>query len=802
MEKNTYRLVFSGELAEGADREQVVERLTRLFKKTPQQLESLFDGSRHVLKGKLTQDQAQSFRKVLEATGARVTVESAPAVTTPTPTETFPQDDIRASFRGRIEPVHVTPLYLLAMAGVTLMMLLIPLIYAAIIGAAGYGLYYHATENLDILEGGGSGRLLIYLTPIVVGGVLVVFMLKPFLLFRGEKRVTIALDPQQEKRLFAFVHCICDAVGARYPSRIEMDNEVNASAGFYRGLRGMVRNELVLTIGAPLVAGMNMRQLGGILAHEFGHFSQGAAMRMSYLINWVNHWLYRAVYQRDVFDEKLERWAAGGIIYTIVILQAARFFVWLTRRILWLFMHLGGIVSSLMSRQMEFDADRYEARLAGSEQFARTSDKLNELSFAAQEVHEAQYQIWSNQSRLLADFPAAVAQKAASCTPQMRQQILEVVAARKADLFDTHPPHPERVASAERESCPGIFHNESPACELFADFDLLAREVTRHFYRHELGLKIDERQLIDHATFESETQRFESERNAMLTFFLEMHSADAPIRIVPPDWNAPLDIDALRKEWDEVCMRQRYSVELTRQTLEDYDQIYSERMNAMAARALLEAGFSIEAEEFGLPVAYVADAENKMESTHEEQQRLLGKLQNNAAHGYQRLQLALSLLSSKSVRQAMGDTEALKREVMSLAEVQSAIVTAMAPIIELRHHNYVMVTLLQNLDNKDDQKVREQLEKAMDALRGIISPLLSQLSNVPFPFEHSEGRLTLAGYLYRDAELPDNPYAMHQLADYLDDDLRAVFYRILGRLCAIALQLEQLFGLECKPLDE
>jgi len=683
------------------------------------------------------------------------------------------------------------------MAGVTLMMLLIPLLYAGVIALVGYGVLMHAVHDVTWLGHGGSGRLVAYLAPIIIGAILVAFMLKPFMLFREERTVPMELDPQKEERLSRFVYRICDAVGAAYPKHIMLDNEVNASAGFHRGLPGMLRNELVLTLGAPLVAGMSKRQLGGILAHEFGHFSQGAGMRMSYLINWINHWLYRAVYQRDDFDTKLERWANGGIIYTAIIFQTARFIVWLTRRLLWVFMQLGGMISSLMSRQMEFDADRYEARLAGSEQFADTSNRLNELSFAAQQLHNDQYNLWNNQSRLLHNFPAATAARSGTFSEEMKQRIVKVMAEQKADIFDTHPPHAERIASARKEDCPGIFHDNSPASELFSDFEVLSREVTLHFYRQQLGLKVEDRHLVDMHTFEDETQRFEKERNAVLEFFLEMHSADAPNRVTPPVWSERLDMDSLHEQWDECCMRQRFSVELAQQTLDDLNIAYSERMNAMAASALLQAGLSIDAEDFGLPVAYLTDANNKAESCREEQHQLRDKLQKDTRHGYQRLSLALCLLKSEGALPDVEDTATLRSEVDKLVAVQRQIAGVMPIITEIRVHNFVLRNLLHNLEG-EDKKVIEQTNKSMEKQKALLTSLLDELRPVMFPFEHSDGELTLATYLFREDALPDNPYQIYQLADAIDDDLIAVLYRVLGQLCLLALQLEQQHGLSCK----
>ena len=116
--------------------------------------------------------------------------------------------------------------------------------------------------------------------------------------------------------------------------------------------------ELVLTIGLPLVAGLTLRQFTGVLAHEFGHFSQGAGMRLTLLIRSINRWFTRVVYERDEWDETLAGWSGQGHIAAILVVAMARASIWTTRRILWVLMHAGHLVSGFLSRQMEFDADR------------------------------------------------------------------------------------------------------------------------------------------------------------------------------------------------------------------------------------------------------------------------------------------------------------------------------------------------------------------------------------------------------------------------------------------------------------
>ena len=70
-----------------------------------------------------------------------------------------------------------------------------------------------------------------YFGPLIVGGTVVVFMLKPFFARSGARRSSGVLDPDVEPLLYAFVwDGICASAGAPRPSRIEVDSNVNASA--------------------------------------------------------------------------------------------------------------------------------------------------------------------------------------------------------------------------------------------------------------------------------------------------------------------------------------------------------------------------------------------------------------------------------------------------------------------------------------------------------------------------------------------------------------------------------------------
>lgn len=221
---------------------------------------------------------------------------------------TAQEQQILASFSGRIKPVSISLGYGIALAWVAILMVLLPLIYVGITGGVAWGWWWYAVNGLALFSGGHHGSyfvkgiMLAYLGLLVIGGVLVIFMFKPLFARPPKGAKPLSLEERREPFLFTFVRRLCEAVGATVPRRIDITCEVNASASFRRGALSLLGNDLVLTIGLPLVAGQNLRQFTGVLVHEFGHFAQGWAMRANYVIRTVNHWFARVVYQRDAME--------------------------------------------------------------------------------------------------------------------------------------------------------------------------------------------------------------------------------------------------------------------------------------------------------------------------------------------------------------------------------------------------------------------------------------------------------------------------------------------------------------------
>jgi Zn-dependent protease with chaperone function len=402
------------------------------------------------------------------------------------------------AFSSNVARVPVSLAYRWRLVLVAIAMVILPLVYLALIAAVAWGVFLHATRNVGLLQSVESGKaaLMAYGGPLFIGVVLLLFMVKPLFARRSRGAKPRSLRRAEEPVLFDFVERLCAAVGSPAPKRIDVDAQVNASAGFRRGTLSFLGNDLVLTIGMPLVAGLSLRQLAGVLAHEFGHFSQGAAMRLTYVIRSVSYWFARVVHERDRWDESLEKAASGGYWAIVVVVQLSRFLVWLTRRVLWLLMWTGQLLSASLLRQMEYDADRYEARLVGVETFQATQHEIRNLSLAQQATFTELRGLW-REGKLADDLPGLIRFHRGQLPDSVLQALRQQAEGSKTGIFDTHPADADRIASAQREGGTAVFDLEAslPAALLLRDFEQTARLVSRDFYAANLGAAMGPEQL-------------------------------------------------------------------------------------------------------------------------------------------------------------------------------------------------------------------------------------------------------------------------------------------------------------------
>jgi hypothetical protein len=219
-----------------------------------------------------------------------------------------------------------------------------------------------------------------------------------------------------------------------------------------------------------------------VLAHELGHFAQGAGMGLTYVVRSINHWFARVCYERDRWDEGLlavTQWFPHVGLLTGACIGGSRV-------VLRSFMHAGHAVSCFALRQMEYDADRYEALVAGADAFEHTTRRLPELAAAA---HAAWNEIAAiyREGRLADDVPALILARHRALPDEVRAELRKAGKAERTALFDTHPSASDRIAAVRAFGPDGLLRTRSPARILFPGFETLSREATRRVYKARLA---------------------------------------------------------------------------------------------------------------------------------------------------------------------------------------------------------------------------------------------------------------------------------------------------------------------------
>ncbi len=708
---------------------------------------------------------------------------------------------ILGAFAGPLPEVRVGVVYRLGLAIVALTMVLLPLAYVALIGVASYGVYWHMTAHQALLsDAEGLWGLLLYAVPVFVGGVLVVFMIKPLFAPKTKEMEPVELTADAEPQLHAFIHRLCDVVGAPRPRKIVVDCEANASAGFRRGLVSLFGNDLVLTIGLPLAGGLSLRALAGVLAHEFGHFAQRTGMRLTYVIRAVNGWFARVVYTRDAWDDWLRR-ATEWDLRVAVIIWIAQFFVWLTRGVLWVLMMFGHTLSCFMLRQMEYDADRYEAYLAGSRDFSETARRLPLLAVGVQGA-QADLEDSMSVDRLVDDFVALALDNEVNLPDAVREEVRKLVEEETTGLLDTHPATSERIASVQALDAPGLFNHDGPARLLFTDFEALCRSATRDLYTVVLGDEAARHKRVPFAEYIAERNLFVDEMKTVRRYFQDVVHPLRPLRIPDGDPAAEGDPTALEEELRSNRERLVRGAETHQAMFGDFDNLDTRRLELRHARALIEAGLTIDHDSFELPASNLYDAQAAQQELDFRVGELLPRMAGLEEVAARRFWAALSLArAGVGADEGTGGAAAQRAQIDGLLPTAVLLTGLMPRLVLLRDESHAIIGQLQQLeDNESLETLHGAIYQGAETLKGMTREFGAALGDTVYPLEYDGEPPPLWKYLLGEPPQDD------ELGEALVPAQNAVergyrlYSRVLGRLCGMAERVETALGLE--PLQE
>ncbi len=704
-----------------------------------------------------------------------------------------------------IKRVGTSFLYKLGLLFVTFAMILLPLIYLGIIGCAGYGIYYHAANNWTMITSIDSSTLskfylgLLYISPIIIGAILIFFMLKPFFAKGSRQFQSVPLTEEDEPFLFDFVEKICEAVHAPVPKCIQVDFEVNAYAALQPGLLSFLKRDMILNIGLPLVAGLTIRELAGVLAHEFGHFSQGGAMRMSYIIRTINSWFARVVYEKDEWDESLVDWSHTIDIRIGFIFYIARMLIWLTRKILWLLMQIGHIISCFMLRQMEYNADLYEIRLCGSDTFSSTSQKMAQLNLAFQLVQQDLAESWK-EKRLGDNLPQMIANEVQRLPAEYLEKIRECQANSHTGIFDTHPSDQARTKFAQKQNEEGIFQLEIPAGILFKKFEETAKFSSLIYYNLSLPAGVEKRQLKPLDEVEQHKESNKQALGAMSRYFQNLYSYLRPFTVDNIHIKPPEDFSAIAQKLSETRKEFRQKIQTARQSADSFEEAYGEMVQANGGLSMLQAGFILAHGALGLPFTEKKLIQSMLKLSISKQSKINETLEPLTETLRLRIHCAFQLLYNEKIKKSLQDDyvspEKIDEKLMTLNTLGQAV-----PTVESIRKNYLEISvLLQNYETHlDENQLQLTLRRRCNDIRRILDRLRSTLQYLEYPFDHTDGKISISTYVVSELATCQGSDLIYKAQESIDN-FYTLYFRLLGEIVAVAEKIETVVGL--KPLKE
>lgn len=399
--------------------------------------------------------------------------------------DTLAQLQAMGVLNARIPPVVLSAKSEVLFALGALMVGLFPFAYLALIA---WALYFFGSAS-----GAVPGATSILHSPVVsvavllIGCLLILSLLKPLVARPAPAAEPHYLDPEKQPLLFAFVRSLASSIGVASPQRIAVDCNVNCYCMFAGGIAGLFHSGFVLVIGLPLVAGLRLDQVAGVLAHELGHAVQITGMRSSHFIWGVHAWFSRVAFSQDELDEWLLGCFETAGKATRPALRLIQLLIQPGRGILRLLMMAETAVSSTFRRCIEIGADRYQIRVSGTDRFVSAVVEINLLAVAAQRAI-VELSRMKRTGRLVDDYPGLIASLRLRYPGDFVQRILAGMAEEKTGMFSAHPCDKDRIALARAEHSQGVVTVDLPTSVLFAQYPALCREVTLEYYKQEFGL--------------------------------------------------------------------------------------------------------------------------------------------------------------------------------------------------------------------------------------------------------------------------------------------------------------------------
>jgi len=331
---------------------------------------------------------------------------------------------------------------------------------------------------------------------LVAVGVFVLYFMMKFM-FTGNKSDYSHLTEisiEDEPELLQLIQELVSEVGTKFPKRIYVSPEVNASvfydSSFWSMLLPIRKN---LHIGLGLVNTTTVNELKGIVAHEFGHFSQKSMKVGSFVYN-VNKIIHNILYDNDDYDQAMHNWASKSG-YFVIMIWLATYYNKVVQFILKFVYKIVNINYLGLSREMEFHADAIAASIVGSQPMISAMLRLDLCSQSYDTVINYYNENFDNAVTTDNLFPQQLfAMKFIAETnkislinnlPNITEEYSERFNKSKLVIknqWDSHPSMEDRISEFKRLNVVEKKLDNRPANMLFRDIEAVQQKVSAKIF--------------------------------------------------------------------------------------------------------------------------------------------------------------------------------------------------------------------------------------------------------------------------------------------------------------------------------
>ncbi|WP_413532155.1 M48 family metalloprotease [Empedobacter brevis] len=221
---------------------------------------------------------------------------------------------------------------------------------------------------------------------LALGGFVVFYNIKFILnIFKKTPTNGIEISKTDQPELFKLINETADKVGTKHPKKVFIIDDINAYVSYSNNLQSLVfPTRKNLSIGIGLLHGVSQNELQGIIAHEFGHFSQksmtigshvGNATKIMEDILYNNQTLKYDVDNLEQINGIIGFISKGAIVYNKMIEVILKV---IHKKLEFNYLQL--------SREMEFHADQIATNVVGIEMMKKPLLRIELYQYAYQEL--------------------------------------------------------------------------------------------------------------------------------------------------------------------------------------------------------------------------------------------------------------------------------------------------------------------------------------------------------------------------------------------------------------------------------